>query len=637
MTTNHKLVCARAARDEYADAFRAGIRNYETSRCVSAVCGRRLLAVLPEPAALLVMKYVHDPAVALLAWDGIVEVANGQVPSAEAPFRVLARQRPLLPGESEAGAYGCISREATNNAVVVHDGRVHRDGRTLYMVHSRFCLDRVFGAGDSNDAVYADAVRPLLNSVKSGLGRHATLLLFGQTGTGKTYTASGVLERLAAELFLEDGTASASVLCYEIAGKRGGKEAVFDLLAERKPVKCLTSESGQVHVCGARAVQCSSTEQFRSTVADALAWRSSESTERNDASSRSHAIIEIQVGFPGKPELSGGVLRVVDLAGSERNFETQMHTRQMAERGGHINYSLLMLKECARIMHLNRQRLEEGGAKPQHVPFRSSRLTHLLRCCFEDDTHRTAVVATLSPSPVDVEHSLNTLQHVCMMRASRASGWERPNPSASTVHTPEAMHSLTGQFSTVEGRGHGLHSKIQDARAEQLKLHAFHMVTQVGGTIMKRYEPENVKVEAFIDPRWHREMAVQADKDVWVLREADAEAVQLLSEWRQEMWRSRKAHDVSRWDAAAVQAFISTLQVPGTVRLPSTMTGSQLARLSRRALCNLCSDEATGQALHEALLEERAAAREAGAATAECNARMMALGKHKVHVLSEGG
>ena len=39
-----------------------------------------------------------------------------------------------------------------------------------------------------------------------------------------------------------------------------------------------------------------------------------------------------------------------------------------------------------------------------------------------DESHRTIVVATLSPSPTDVEHSLNTLQHVAMMRTARA--WE---------------------------------------------------------------------------------------------------------------------------------------------------------------------------------------------------------------------
>ena len=74
----------------------------------------------------------------------------------------------------------------------------------------------------------------------------------------------------------------------------------------------------------------------------------------HEASSRSHCILELH--FPsGAVDSVGsasgsvpGLLRIVDLAGSERNFETQMHSRSMAERGGLINYSLLMLKECAR-------------------------------------------------------------------------------------------------------------------------------------------------------------------------------------------------------------------------------------------------------------------------------------------------
>ena len=71
-----------------------------------------------------------------------------------------------------------------------------------------------------------------------------------------------------------------------------------------------------------------------------------------EASSRSHCILELHFPSDSIPEdaaaTAAGLLRIVDLAGSERNFETQMHSRSMAERGGLINYSLLMLKECAR-------------------------------------------------------------------------------------------------------------------------------------------------------------------------------------------------------------------------------------------------------------------------------------------------
>merc|ERR1719188_2037772 len=154
--------------------------------------------------------------------------------------------------------------------------------------------------------------------------------------------------------------------------------------------------------------------------------------------------------------------------------------------------------------------------------------------------------------------------------------WGLPAAQASASEAKAASPgdaSDSDRFSKIHGRGHNLHSKLQDARQAQMKLHAFGMVTEVGGTVMKRYEPENVKTEAFIDPRWHREMNVVAEKDLWVLRDADSEAVQMLTEWRVEQWEARKARDIVKWDAAAVRSFVQRLAVPGEVRLPSTMTG----------------------------------------------------------------
>lgn len=42
-------------------------------------------------------------------------------------------------------------------------------------------------------------------------------------------------------------------------------------------------------------------------------------------------------------------------------------------------------------------------------------LTRVLRNCFEDDTHRTAIVAAVAPGAESVIHSLNTLDHVLLM------------------------------------------------------------------------------------------------------------------------------------------------------------------------------------------------------------------------------
>lgn len=39
----------------------------------------------------------------------------------------------------------------------------------------------------------------------------------------------------------------------------------------------------------------------------------------------------------------------------------------------------------------------------------------LLRACFTDPDHRTSVIATISPTSTDLEHSRNTLDHAVMM------------------------------------------------------------------------------------------------------------------------------------------------------------------------------------------------------------------------------
>lgn len=661
MVTNHKLVCARAARHEFKDAYTGGIRDYRSARLAAHALGQHLLLRLPDHLPVEPLAHAWGDELASFAWDGCITKENSDARTRNLSFRIMARKRPLQPREIEVSDYDSVSVEGANNSAIVHDGRVHRDGRTLYMVHSRFCLDRIFGEAASNAEVYADAAQPLLKAALAG-GR-STLILFGQTGTGKTYTASGVLNHLVEELFESRSqsqvVAPVSVLVYEVAGSRGGREDCFDLLSERKQVKCLTGEDGQVHVRGARTIPCHTVAELHEALRAAFAWRSSECTERNDASSRSHAIVELQLPVLTASTLAGsgctqssdhpastsegprvevadassdaaatyGVLRVVDLAGSERNFETRQHTRSMAERGGHINFSLLMLKECARLMHRNRQ-LHDDGKQEYHVPFRRSKLTHLLKSCFTDEAHMTSVIATLSPSPTDVEHSLNSLQHVCMMRAGRS--WEQKGGSGSSAARPSKL-TATG-FSQVEGRGHGLHSKLQDNRRTQMNLHAFDMVTAVGGTIQKKYDAENLKTETFIDRRWHREMNVDVEEnDLWVLREADAEVVQILTAWREQQWQTLKAHDLGRWNAATLHGFIASLALPGQVRIPSTMTGTQLRRLGRRGITALCSDEAAADALWTAVQGERVANDECVASRLSSNAKITALGANKVH------
>ena len=63
--------------------------------------------------------------------------------------------------------------------------------------------------------------------------------------------------------------------------------------------------------------------------------------------------------------------------------------------------------------------VEANGAPaappPVRVPYRANMPTRVLRNCFEDDQHRTAIIAAVAPGAESVIHTLNTLDHVVLM------------------------------------------------------------------------------------------------------------------------------------------------------------------------------------------------------------------------------
>ena len=106
--------------------------------------------------------------------------------------------------------------------------------------------------------------------------------------------------------------------------------------------------------------------------------RTTESTNANDASSRSHAILQISVEHKEKStgidaEIRTGKLSLIDLAGSERASATQNRGIRLIE-GANINRSLLTLGNCINGLC----EAIEKGTKP-HIPYRDSKLTRLLK------------------------------------------------------------------------------------------------------------------------------------------------------------------------------------------------------------------------------------------------------------------
>ena len=149
------------------------------------------------------------------------------------------------------------------------------------------------------------------------------------------------------------------------------------------------------------------------------ASRSANSHRLNDRSSRSHCLVRLQVVTGGG---RGGGLLVrkqflfVDLAGSERTKKSGVEGQRLAE-ATQINASLTVLGRVIRGL------ATEGGGGGQHLPYRDSVLTQLLRSSFEPGSAAagsyTSVVVNVASEPEHAEETACSLQFGERMTAVR--------------------------------------------------------------------------------------------------------------------------------------------------------------------------------------------------------------------------
>ena len=317
------------------------------------------------------------------------------------PVRVVVRIRPLIPLEIETGAEECVTVNDKSNSVFVSD--------------RSFAFDFVFGTKCTQDFVYEESVRDLLNS--SFAGYNTTIFAYGQTGSGKTYTMGtgaddgldedkrGILPRMIADIFnkLDADTEACAVegTSYEIYASFAEiyNEKVFDLLNNRNESLSIINNGDNVIVKG-----LSERRVYRSADMFRLLREGSESrrigaTEMNKQSSRSHAIFTITIC---KVTASEGTLRgklnFVDLAGSERLEKTKA-TGNRAQEGISINKSLSTLSKV----------IEALVTHASHIPYRESSLTRLLKDSLGGNA-KTVMIACISPADTNLSETVNTLR-----------------------------------------------------------------------------------------------------------------------------------------------------------------------------------------------------------------------------------
>ncbi|RLN69862.1 hypothetical protein BBJ29_002098 [Phytophthora kernoviae] len=173
---------------------------------------------------------------------------------------------------------------------------------------------------------------------------------------------------------------------------------------------------------------------------------------KGDRSNRSHTVLLIDVRRTSKAtgEIDTGKLSLVDLAGSERLSKTAETPAVTVRESQHINKSLAAIGDV----------LAALLAKEKHIPFRNSKLTHLLQDSLGGSANRTLLLVHVSPTSADVSETINSLKF-----ASRVS-YAQTGKSQRTERTE--ISRLNGVIANQASQLHALQEKLT-AELEQRK------------------------------------------------------------------------------------------------------------------------------------------------------------------------
>jgi len=330
-------------------------------------------------------------------------------PQKDLKICVCVRKRPITKKELNKKDIDVLTIP-TKDVVIVHLPKVKVD-LTKYIDNQKFRFDYGFHETCNNELVYHFTAQPLVQSLFQG--NNPMVFAYGQTGSGKTYTMGGDLSQrdvdfskgiyalTANDIFRHlnksQHKGQYDVYCtfFEIYCTK-----VFDLFNEKKRLRVLEDHKNLVQVVGKKEEQVETVDDVMTLIRRGMSVRTSGTTSANENSSRSHAIFQITLKRKNTPK-EYGKISLIDLAGSERGRDTQTNDKTTLMEGAQINKSLLTLKECIRSL----------GRNAEHIPFRGSTLTKVLRDSFIGERSKVCMIAMVSPGNSDVEHTLNTLRY----------------------------------------------------------------------------------------------------------------------------------------------------------------------------------------------------------------------------------
>lgn len=322
-------------------------------------------------------------------------------------IKVFCRPKPHL-NELGTSTTSVLQRVDATNCKCAIKGKLYE-----------FAFDSVFESSCSQEEVYNEVAKPIVDSVCRGYS--GTVFAYGPTNSGKTYTMRGdmeganrgVIPRCIEQISATIGSSGDIYVSY----LQIYCEIISDLLvpaaATTTPLS-IRERDGCVVVDGLSRYKVTSVADIYAILDMGDVNRNTASTNLNQTSSRSHAAVLITIAMDERPSTEAqpvesssqpqrrvreSSLVLVDLAGSERFSASEGRSYLRHEEARAINLSLSSLGNCI-------SSLSEG--RP-HVPYRDSKLTRLLQGSLGGGS-RTSVLLNVPPEMEQEQEVLSALR-----------------------------------------------------------------------------------------------------------------------------------------------------------------------------------------------------------------------------------
>ncbi|XP_053365611.1 kinesin-II 95 kDa subunit isoform X3 [Clarias gariepinus] len=295
------------------------------------------------------------------------------------------------------------------NRVTVDTGRGHR----AHVLD----FDAVWNEGASPNDIYESTTKSLVEYVMKGY--NGCVILYGQSTSGDTHSVQacasrqrGIISRTAEDIFNspEASHCRVRVSLYHISN-----EKIYDLLESQASEVCRIHDTEEaVLLEGLRDLEVGSAQELMDVYHSGISHRNT-GVSKGDFASKSHMVFNIMViNMRGRSDkegvLTASKLTLVDLASSSKSVYTSSAVLDM-RRSFHVaQENLQEAKTIKRSLTIFRNVIFSlSNTSAQHIPYRESKLTRVLRDCLGGNC-RTCLMVTVPTQSSAVTEIMSCLQ-----------------------------------------------------------------------------------------------------------------------------------------------------------------------------------------------------------------------------------